>query len=222
MSLVTPKTPPEIIRAFTAGLGDFLSPNDPLWSVMLEKFFALEQFNLDLDEFNPAGPLDSMVDESGWRFLAADGDLYGGVHVGSVIEGLPPKVTGFSRDTEVLTAAESFDDLNTIPQVQQRAYEPRVLRVAWLRFEAFWLKPTPDTYTSPGVRDESQDLVIPYIGFVERPPKTFGPTKLELMTPYWVADFLNAVNSRKPTPPPPPPKSAHVLPRGGFDPKTTP
>jgi hypothetical protein len=214
VSLVTPKTPPQIIRAFTTGLGDFISPNDPLWSLILEKFFALEQFNLDLEKLikYPAGPLSSITNPSGWRFLAADGDLYGACHVGSVFAGLPPKVTGFSRDVEVLAAAESFDELNTIDEVKQGPYEPNVLRVAWLRFEAFWLRFSGDESRD----DESRDLVIPYIGFVERPPKRFDDQSLERMTAYSVVDFLSAVNSRKPTIPASSPRSADVLPRGGV------
>jgi hypothetical protein len=231
MSLVTPKTPLEIVRAFTTGLGDFVSPRDPLWSVLLKKFFALEQFNLDLDKSTqrPAGPLASITNASGWRFLAADGDLYGGCHVGSVFAGLSPKVTGFSRDVEVLTTAESFSGLDDFEEVKQGPFEPRVLRVAWLRFEAFWLRFVPrdsPSYATPvetngqaGSRDESRDLVIPFIGFVESPPKSFDDTKLERGNAYSVANFLTAVGSRRPAlPPSPPRRPADVLPDGSVRP----
>ncbi len=200
MSLITPAMPPEITRAFTTGLGDFVSPNDPLWSVMLEKFFALQQFNLDLDKVNnePNGPLDAISNPSGWRFLATDGDLYGGCHLGSVFDN-PPKVTGFSRDVQVLSGIQSYNELNTIPEVKQDQFEPRILRVSWLRFEAFWLKFIPPSQQVIGPAGHgSKDLVIPYIGFVEMPRKTFANTYLQRMTAYTVADFLRAVGSRRP------------------------
>jgi hypothetical protein len=225
MSLITPTMPPAIIRAYTTGLGDFVNPNDPLWSVMLENFVALEQFNLDLDKLkeHSNGPLLSISNYSGWRFLAADGDLYGACHMGSIDKNLPPKVTGFSRDVQVLNVVESFNELNTMDKVKQNPFEPRVLRIAWLRFEAFWLKFSPPGGPPQGANaqaDDPNDLVIPYIGFVERPRKTFGQNMhLERMTAYTVADFLSAVGSHQPSLTSKPPRPSDVLPPGGFRPR---
>jgi len=194
MGLITPTMPPAILRAFNLGLGDFISPSDPLWSVLLKRFIGLQTHGLNLDlyvniAFDPDGkplPLDSvssfdsLVQSTGWRFLAADGDVYGGCHVGSVDPSLPPKLTGFSRDVEVLTAIEQFNELSTIDEVNTCTFEPRVLRISWLRFEAFWLH-VPDSTSQP----QCYDLVIPYFGFVKRP--------LELMQPKPISGFLTAI-----------------------------
>jgi hypothetical protein len=234
--------PPAIIRAFTSGLGNYVDPNDPLWSVMLKSFFALDQYNVDLDRLaaiTEGQPLllDQLTNESGWRFLAADSNLYGACHVGSVADAtLAPKVTGFSRDAEVLTAIERFNELDTDDGVKKNAFEPRVLRVAWLRFEAYWLKFIAGDSSQvnnqsrksngQGDRDESNDLIFPYIGFVENPKKTYDTDgTLQIMTGVSPQNFLTALKNTKivaaykTNTPPKSRKPANVLPLGGVRPK---
>ncbi|MBV9398672.1 MAG: hypothetical protein JO062_11885 [Bryobacterales bacterium] len=234
MSLITPALPPAILRAFNMGLGDFVSPKDPLWAVMLKKFIALEVYSLNLDHFIarvPAGAippssLEGLIDSAGWHFLASDGHVYGACHVGSFDPSLPPKLTGFSREAEVLTSIESFDDLNTMDQLRNCIFEPRVLRLPWARFEAFWLH-LPDQMAQPA---GCNDWIVPYTGFVETPPKYLDDdhtSMLQLGRPFGIAAFLGALRryigdhsgrvgnrrSHGRTAGPPPPRPGHFFPR---------
>ena len=147
MSLTNPVIPSDITRAFTTGLGDFVDPSNPLWSVMLNDSVALPAFNLQLmPDPVPPRPIAlevPWIQESGWRFVAAVGDLYGACHVGSIKPGFPPKLTGFSDDVQILTFVESFSQLRSLTEVAAWDFTPRVLRITWLIFEAFWLSPLP-------------------------------------------------------------------------------
>jgi hypothetical protein len=179
MSFTKPPIPLEIIRAFTAGLEDFIDPGDPLYSLLSQESMAIAAYNLlppipiPIPMPIPPPPFPEKMEvwdvfatiPSGYRFWAASGDLYGACHVGS-INGGTPKLTGFSDVVDVLTAVERFYQLNAIPELAAAAFEPRVLRVPWGRFEAFWLHSTDSTV---------EDRFVGYSGF---PPKGLDdPTK---------------------------------------------
>lgn len=181
MSLIKPEIPPEVLRAFTAGLGDFIDPGTPLWTLLLQKYIAQATYDLPLRPILEAaaaanGPdgieaktFESRLLATGWRFLAADGGLFGAVHVGSVKENLPPKLTGFSNALQVLTVVERYRQLDELPEVRNRTFVSRMLRVPQLEFEAFWL------------RSDFEDIIVPYAGF-------FKP--LEVMKAYSIGGFL--------------------------------
>jgi hypothetical protein len=187
MSLTKPPIPLPIVRAFTTGLEDFIDPGDPLYSLLSQESMAIAAYNL-LPPFPiplpiPPPPFPERLEDyaletisSGYRFWAASGDLYGACHVGSIHAGTP-KVTGFSDVVDVLTGVERFYQLNAIPEVAAAAFEPRVLRVTWGRFEAFWLHSIDST---------AEDRFVGYAGF---PPKGIDdPTK----SVCWV-DFRRAI-----------------------------
>lgn len=195
MSLKRPDVPPEILRAFTAGLGDFIPSGGPLWSLLLSKFFPLEQQNASLpilaltpvDRLIVPAELARALPQTGWRFLTAEGDLYGACHVGSIRYGAAPILTGFSDDPLVLTAVERFNRVeDTLAEhAIHWDFTPSVLRITWLRFEAFWL------HADPG----GLDRVIPYAGFVGDEPVD-PDTGLEMMTIYDLESFLVKIQRR--------------------------
>src|SRR5215469_652518 len=88
MGLIKPSVPGDVLRAFTSGLGDFVRPGSPLWSLLLNKYVAIQAYNLQLDSFCGIDSPDAVTEfntlkensfkSSGWRFLAGEGDLYGG------------------------------------------------------------------------------------------------------------------------------------------------
>jgi hypothetical protein len=182
MSFIKALPPQEILRAFTTGLGDFIDQSNPLWSLLEGKYVAQQVFNLDLHaipqtEMAPS-VLAPLIKSTGWRFLAADAGRFAACHVGSITPDLPPKLTGVSTELPVLQAIEGIGQLEALKEVATRKFEVRTLRIAWLRFEAFWLS----------AQDGGPDLVVPYMGFVEGPPN-----KLKLMKAYAVNEFLRAI-----------------------------
>jgi hypothetical protein len=197
-----PVIPPVVLRAFMSGLGNYIDPSRPLWSLMQKQYVALQWSSLNLDETCNLSPeqapttLQGLYSETGWRFAASDGDLYGACHVGSIHRenNTPPILTGFSYDVQTLTFMESLEQLKALPLPDEMEgdgpFELRGLSIRWLHFEAFWLrelvdppKPSPaDPYEWAG------DIVVPYAGFVED-----FPNYLELMYPYPVKDFLTAI-----------------------------
>ena len=199
MNYRTPKPPPAVTRAFAVGLGNYVDPSNPVWQVLLNKYVALEWCSLDLNKVGQLpeapdtiardiDPAKSNVIETGWRFVAADGDYYGGCHVGKVDLASPPILTGFSDDVEILTFTQNLEQLKQMPEGGARQYELRVLRIPWLHFDAFWIQiPTPPAGTQAPTA-EAVDYVVPCGGFVEGPPN-----HLEVMYPYPVKDFLTAI-----------------------------
>jgi hypothetical protein len=201
MSLTKPNIPAEILRAFTSGLGDYIDSSEPLWSLLLNKYTAINASNLNLEIFYAIAQADSQampqelqrvlagesLAQTGWRFLAAEGDLYGGCHVGSITPSHPPKLTGFSTATQILTAIESLNGLG--PLVPPGNFEPRVLRIPWLQFEAFWLHSADAADKEhPDRIDYNRDYLVPYGGFIGT--RYYG---LTLMQPFTVEKFFGEI-----------------------------
>jgi hypothetical protein len=183
MSLKAPVIPPAVLRAFTSGLGNYIDPSVPLWSLMQKEHVALAWWSLSLFRFDPSQDApDAITDDhlisTGWRFVASDGNLYGECHVGSAKPGAPPILTGCSYDSQIPAFMESLKALKALPVIGTGEFELRGLSSRWLHFEAFWLH----------TKDGKGDIVIPYAGFVEGPPN-----RLERMRPYPAKDFLNAI-----------------------------
>jgi len=121
--------------------------------------------------------------QTGWRFLAAEGGLYGGCHVGSIDKDHPPKLTGLSTDVRILTAIESLNGLDKVAPPGD--FEPRVLRIPWLQFEAFWLH-SADAADKEHI--DIRDYLVPYGGFVGT--RYYG---LTLMQPFTVTNFFSPI-----------------------------
>jgi hypothetical protein len=197
MSLKNPDVPAEILRAFTSGLGDYVDSSDPLWSLLLNKYIAIDALNLPLEPFRKIAldrvqKIETKLPNTGWRFLAAEGDLYGGCHVGSITSGHPPKLTGFSTAAQILTAIENYNGLGPlvppVPPGLPGNFQPRVLRVPWLQFEAFWLHFTPPNEEYPDSFDYDHDRLVPYDGFAGA-----RHLRLALMQAFTVNDFFEAI-----------------------------
>jgi len=86
-----------------AGLGNYLDPRSPLWSLPSKQYVALRWSSLSLSEIGeldgpefekPINRLHDLVIFTEWRFLAGAGDLHGGCHVGSIKPGTPPMPCG--------------------------------------------------------------------------------------------------------------------------------
>lgn len=187
MSLKAPEIPPVVMRAFKTGLGNYIDPSSPVWSLLLKQYVALEWSSLSLSKTGeldgpkfkaPINRLDDLVIPTGWRFAAAERGLYGGCHVGSTKTNPLPILTGFSDDPQILTFMESLEQLRALSVVGAGQFTLKVLRVAWLHFEAFWLS-TPDG---------AGDIVVPFTGFVQG-----SPNRLSLMNPYPVLSFLKEI-----------------------------
>jgi len=208
MSLTRPDPPAETLRAFTSGLTDFVDSSDPVWSVALNKYVALDAHNLDLDticgilhdngsaETISSGTVEAfealaanqpvtggLLRSSGWRFLAADGDVACACHVRGMSPGLPPKLTGYSKGAPVLAVIEAFNGLDEALASASITgnFQMRVLRITWLHLEAFWLHSL----------DGDQDWVVPYAGFLRTPGGS-----LALMEPITSIDFFEEVLPR--------------------------
>jgi hypothetical protein len=200
-----PVIPPVVMRAYTSGLGNYIDPGRPLWSLMQKKYVALWWWSLDRGKIDKSKvvpdtfgidedlvavtrlPEAALVIPTGWRFAASEGDLYGGCHVGSIKVEALPTLTGFSHDAKILTFMESWEKVRALsPSKGVEAtgpFELRGLSIRWLHFEAFWLH----------TKDGKGDFVIPYTGFV--------PDKLRRMQLYSVKAFLDAIWPSPPSPP---------------------
>jgi hypothetical protein len=195
-----PVIPPVVLRAFMSGLGNYIDPSRPLWSLMQKQYVALQWSSLNLDQICNLPPqqapttLQGLFRDTGWRFAASDGDLYGACHIGSIHRenNTPPILTGFSYDVQTLTFMESLEQLKVLhpPNDGMGPFELRGLSIRWLHFEAFWLRKLvgPAQPSPPDPYDWTGDIVVPYAGFVEG-----FPNHLELMYPYPVNDFLAAI-----------------------------
>ncbi|HVO99771.1 MAG TPA: hypothetical protein VMT15_16980 [Bryobacteraceae bacterium] len=188
MSVTRPNIPLDHKRAFTTGLGDFIDPSEPLWTLLSQNYTALEAFILKLELPQKSGDwvlrkpsvaeTETSVSSTGWRFWASAGDLYCACHVGRINEG-PPKMTGFSTVVQVLADIERFNQLSAIPELAGTAFEPHVLRIAWYPLEAFWLRST--------VADVEDHFVV-FSGF--------PPEELDSMEAYPMKTFLKAIDKR--------------------------
>lgn len=165
------------VHAFKSGLQDFVAPGNQLWALLLDKYEACKVFTLELEEVGDGDPPDSIEDSlvcnRGWRFLASDGAQNGACHVG----GGSLKVTGFSSAPEIAGAVNSIREIEATQGISPADYELRVLRIPWLRFEAFWL------FSTYG---RQFDVVFPYTRFAQ-------VAKLQTMVPYTAKDFLEKI-----------------------------
>jgi hypothetical protein len=165
------------VHAFKSGLQDFVEPGTQLWSLLLEKYEACKVYTLELDKVGDGKPPktieDALVCDRGWRFLASDGAQNGACHVG----GGSLKVTGFSSAPEIASAVNYIREIEATQGISPADYELRVLRIPWLRFEAFWL------FSNYG---RQLDLVFPYTRFAKA-------AKLRPMTQYTAEDFLKPI-----------------------------
>jgi hypothetical protein len=92
---------------------------------------------------------------------------------------MAPRVTGFSAEPEVGDAMDSLREVEALAVVGTANFELRILRVPWLRFEAFWL------HSDSG----DEDVVVPYAGFP-------NAVNLQLKVPYDVSWFLDAIQPK--------------------------
>ena len=178
MSVKRPNPSDQIRLALLAGVSDFMDPNDPLAKVLKTTRLGLHIFTLGLrDIMNGAGLREAKA--AGWRFLA--GNLSGEVVAADIIQPLPgtaqngaAKMTSLSHDPVIADAIRAVNEVETLPEVQNRNYELQVLRIPGLLIEAFWLKS----------HDAGGDLIVPVLTRAR---------ELSRMKAYPVADFLNIV-----------------------------
>jgi hypothetical protein len=181
MSLLFKKPPRQIARAHQADLANFVNTGSTVFSLLLHSPKACQVYGLRKGDVCTAGvDLTKCVNDLGWRFLAGDSGGAGATHVGSVA-GSAPKLTGFSGEQQVADAIAHLSDLEGLTGLPQGPFEVRLLRVAWLRFEAFWLH-------ADGAADAKGDHVVPYTDFAAAPQ-----VGLKVMKAYSAADFVNAI-----------------------------
>ena len=178
--MILPSQPPlEIMRAYKAGMGEFVASGGAMWTLMLQRHTAHPVHYLDAGKTVEADPettkLTTLAPNAGWRFLAAESGLAGACHVGSAA-GVSAKMAGFSSVPVIQTVVDFLSQLPHLAAVQTDSFALRALRVPWLKFEAFWLE------GSVG----KEDFVIPYGGF----PEVAG---LQMYTVSSAKEFLTAV-----------------------------
>jgi hypothetical protein len=86
-------------------------------------------------------------------------------------------VTGFSSAPEIAGAVNSIREIEATEGISPADYELRLLRIPWLRFEAFWL------FSKYG---RQLDIVFPYTRFAK-------VARLKTMAPYTAKEFLKAI-----------------------------
>jgi hypothetical protein len=175
------KLPTQILNAYNASLGDFVSPGSDLWSILLQSAMAHAVYTLDLEKVlagtDPAQKLETMTTQTGWRFLAAGAGLAGAAHVGAADASNNPKLTGFSTDSRIENVVDFINQLDTLHVAQGNDFELRALRITWLKFETLWL------------HSAHQDWLIPHAGF----PEACGLARGALCS---AAEFVKAVQAR--------------------------
>lgn len=153
MSLKTLPPPAGATEAL-GSLQQFLRPGDPSPDRLVippvgQPFLSVGLRQLvDGDEVLRAAP-------AGWRFLLRTERGREGQAVAADVDtrtGNAPKMTGVWRGAPIQQLAQAIDELETLPEVKERDYELRLLRIPGLHIEAFWLKPQAG----------GPDLVVPF------------------------------------------------------------
>jgi hypothetical protein len=176
MRLSKPSPPTQVVSALTTSLPDFIDPNHPAATALLQNYEAHEVYTVGLDEiqnFSSTTNLNTMATSVGWRFVATGTTGNLGCHV----SGSGPKLSGLASTPEIHTVAQrlaQIDDLAARPSgnwrdVPDGDYELRALRIPGLLMEAMWLH----CPSNPG-----QDHIVPIAGIQ-------GPTtwEYELLQP---------------------------------------
>src|SRR5207302_1682509 len=127
-------------------------PNDPLAQRLVHGQQGLPVFVLALNDLlNGAGP--ESAHRVGWGFLA--GSARGPAIAAQVTTpepGKAPKLTSFSRGSEVALVIRAIHEAQSLPQAQENDYDVQILRVPAALIEALWLKP----------RTQGADLLVPF------------------------------------------------------------
>ena len=177
MAITHPPVPPAIREAFVAGIGDFTSqvPGAGLDPEKLSKASnGIQVFALGLSELEASETLiDNHAVAAGWQFLldgpagpAMSSEVY---QPGSGM----PRVISFSRDKNNQEARWALAMLERLPEVHEHDYDLRILRIAGLGIDSFWLK-------SPAA--DQPDLVVPFHTLF---------TEVRAGVAYPMAQFLN-------------------------------
>jgi len=185
MPVHKPSPPDAIRRALVAGVADFVDKRDPLRRVLLQAPIGLHVFTLGLDDILGKLPTEvetakvpgdaekilGLTKSAGWRFLATgpSGAIAGDVTLAST--GKPARMTSLSRDPLIAKAIQATNEVDTLPEVQKKHYELRVLRIPGILLEAFWLKSLIDDI----------DLFVPVLT---------RSTKFEKLRPYTLQELL--------------------------------
>lgn len=151
MPLTQQEAPEEAKQALLAGIGDYLSPADPMKEELANAKQGLKVWVLPLEALTSGMGL-SGAQDVGWGFLA--GSL--GAH--AIAAQITPsgadqkqELTAVARGPEVGLLIQALHDVQGLPEVQNNNYEAQILRIPGILLEAFWLR-------SPA----APDLVVPF------------------------------------------------------------
>jgi hypothetical protein len=152
------------IRAFQAGLSQ-LAQLRPFPANLVIRPHPLPVYNLNVRELVASDDtgLETLVS---WRYFAT-GDS-GAALAGDLDLAPRPRLTRLSYGDPVLDAlkvAKEKEELQKVPDMQTRAYEPRLLRVPGLFVEAFWLKAL-----APPEEGKETGWIVPYHTFLDIDP----------------------------------------------------
>jgi hypothetical protein len=185
LTLTKPAPPKQVTSALNTSLGDFLDPNDPSTTALLQYSEAHEVYTIGLDQIQAGNPdLNTMATSVGWRFLAA-----GGSNAGCHVSASGPKLSGLASAPEIRTIAQrlaQIDDLAAKPTgawatIPPGDYELRALRIPGLLMEAVWLH-------SPNA--PQNDQVVPLAGF-----QGLATWQLDLLQPIPAYHFFAQIQS---------------------------
>lgn len=171
MALINQEPPAETRKAFKKGLATMIklgrAPTD-----LPPGNYPQQIYTLGIDDIvvrknlRDASPV-------AWEFLMgkASGPAIA-VCVGHPRRGQPPKMTSLRIGREIAKAIQATHMVEKLPQVQDRDYELRRLRIPALSIGAFWLKSL----------DDGDDLAVPYHAIVNEFERTRAYPMEEYMT----------------------------------------
>ena len=162
-NLTLPKPSSSWLANLKVNLTDFAGRDDPLLHVVEMACpgpsTSHRVYVLGLQEIAAGGGVEK-ARSLGWRFLAGghpgEHQAVGCQTTDDQIAGLPAKVIATSRTQSIADLLNDFTQLVELRQLKadpNHTYELRVLRVAGLYLEAFWLK------APPGAQN---DWIVPY------------------------------------------------------------
>ena len=134
-----------------AGIGDYLSPADPLAEEMAQQKQGLKVWVLALEDLSNGAGLNG-ARHVGWGFLA--GSPAGrpiAAQITASGAGQKQELTAVAQGPEVGLLMQSMHDAQSMAALQNDSYELELLRIPGILVEAFWMRAS-----------QGADLVVPF------------------------------------------------------------
>jgi hypothetical protein len=175
MPLTQQDAPEETKQALLAGIGDYLSPADPLREELAREKQGLKVWVLALEALSNGAGL-SGAQQVGWGFLAGRPGVHA-IAAQITTSGVDQKqeLTAVAQGPEVALLIQSIHKVQDVVERQNGSYELEILRIPGILLEAFWLKAS-----------EGPDLIVPFHTMSK---------ELDSLRPYSVDEFIAVARS---------------------------